>query len=61
MFLPMLGPKAMLEVSERRPGASTNVAPVAGSILAVVPPVGMHRQPMRVGRPCAQPDSVAAS
>ncbi len=32
MFLPMLGPKAMLVVQERRPNSSTSVAPVAGSV-----------------------------
>ena len=32
MFFPMVGPKAMLVVWERRPSASISVAPVAGSI-----------------------------
>ncbi len=37
MPLPIVGPNAMLVVSERRLSASTSVAPVAGSSTGQVP------------------------
>ena len=37
MFLPMLGPKAIEVVKDRRPSSSTSVSPVSGSITGRVP------------------------